>query len=187
VASKVTSRLRIAGSCVLIAGIVGVAVAAGFHAYQDRTRAAAEQRVLADFLHVERLPDSARDIECIDIPDSCEPHNFSTTCFVRIEPRDFELLASQANLHKNEDTCPENFSETHQMGVTVGPSFKINEEHWGGTENEHVAVYPDAAHSQFVAVLTRPPTLRCMGPASVAAIVRHGDGQSLTAGTAERR
>ena len=143
--------------------------------------------MLADFLLVERLPDSARDIECRDIPDSCDPNNFSTMCFVRIEPRDFELLAGQANLRRNEDTCPENFSDTHQMGVTVGPSFKINEEHWGGTEDAHIAIYPDAAHSRFVAVLTRSSALRCMGPASMAAIVRHSEGQSLTAGAAERR
>jgi hypothetical protein len=154
-AKKFTPRLRIAAFCLLIL-CIATAAATGLHAYRSATREAAEQRVLADFLLVERLPDSARDIECQDIPDPCDPGNFGTMCFVRIEPGDFDLLARQAQLRKHEDSCPENFSHTHQMGLTVGPSFKINEEHWGGTEVARAALYPDAAHAQFVAVLSRP-------------------------------
>ena len=155
--SKFKSRLYIAASCLLI---VGMALGAGFRIHESAGRA---ERKLAEYFRVERLPASARDIECQDVPDPCDPGNFGTLCFVRIEPGDFDVLARQAHFRKNTDTCPENFSHTHQMGLPVGPSFKINEEHWGGTDEAHAAVYPDAAHAQFVAVLTRPsrPSLHC--------------------------
>jgi hypothetical protein len=157
---KVTSLVRIGVLCLL--ALVGVAVYA-YDAYDAWQRDDAAQRTLASYLGVQRLPASARDIECREIANSCEPDNPSTMCFVRIEPADFDLLANQARLRKNEESCPENFSQTHQMDLTVGPSFKINEEHWGGSEQFHADLYPDAAHSQFVAVLWRPrrTALRC--------------------------
>src|SRR5688572_13819313 len=171
--SKFRARLFIAAFCLLI---LGMAVGAGFRMHESATREATGERALANYFRVDRLPASARDIECREFGDSCDPNNSSTICFVRIEPRDFDLLARQAHFRKNEDTCPENFSHTHQMGLPVGPSFKINEEHWGGTAEAHVAVYPDATHSQFIAVLSRPSAFRCMGPATTAAIVRRSDG-----------
>ena len=93
-----------------------------------------ETRPLGIFPRRTVCPDSARDIECQEFADSCDPGNPTTICFVRIEPRDFDLLALQAHFRKNEDTCPENFSHTYQMGLPVGPNFKINEEHSGGTD-----------------------------------------------------
>ena len=61
-------------------------------------------RILLDFLLVERLPESARDIECQEFADQCDPDNSSTNCFVCIEPSDFDLLARRVRLRKNEDT-----------------------------------------------------------------------------------
>ena len=168
--SKFTSRLLIAAFCLLI---LGMAVGAGFRLHESAAHETAERRALSEYFLVERLPDSARDIECQEFADSCDPDNPTTICFVRIEPRDFESLARQAHFRKNEDTCPENFSHTYQMGLPVGPNFKINEEHWGGTDEAHVAVYPDAAHSQFIAVLSRPSRWTCLMPATAATIVRH--------------
>jgi hypothetical protein len=150
---KIASPVRI-GVLFLLA-LLGVAVYA-YDAYDAWQRGDFAQRTLASYLGVERLPASAHDIECMEIADRCEPDNPSTMCFVRIEPADFDLLARQARLRKNEKSCPENFSHTHQMGLTIGPSFKINEEHWGGSEGFRADLYPDAAHSQFVAVLSRP-------------------------------
>jgi hypothetical protein len=143
----------------LLALSVGAGI--GFSMHADAQRESDGQRRLAGYLHVARLPASARVLECRDYADSCDPDNFSTTCFVRIAPRDFELLYSQARLRANEHNCPENFSYSHMMGMEVGPSFKINEEHWGGTAQTHVAVYPDAAHTQFIAVMSRPSRLTC--------------------------
>lgn len=148
--SKFRARLFIAAFCLLI---LGMAVGAGFRIHETTGRA---ERTLADHFRVERLPASARDIECQDVPDPCDPGNFSTMCFVRIEPGDFDVFVRQAHLRKNLDTCPEDFSHTHQMGLTIGPSFKINEEHRGGTAEARADLYPDAAHAQFVAVLSRP-------------------------------
>jgi len=167
---KFASRLGIAALCLLI---LAVAVGAGIRLHESAAHETAERRALSEYFLVERLPDSARDIECQEFADSCDPGNPTTICFVRIEPRDFELLALQAHFRKNEDTCPENFSNTYQMGLPVGPNFKINEEHWGGTDEAQAAVYPDAAHSQFIAVLSRPSRLTCLMPATTASIVRH--------------
>ena len=166
---KFLSRLGIAAFCLLI---LGLAVGAGFRLREPSVLEAAGKRALAEYFRVERLPASVRDIECREFADSCDPDNPTTICFVRIEPRDFELLARQAHFRKNEDTCPENFSNTYQMGLPVGPNFKINEEHWGGTDEAQVAVYPDAAHSQFIAVLSRPSRFTCLMPATTASIVR---------------
>jgi len=169
VRAALASRLRFTAVCLLVIGMAGVA-AGGF---RSTAREAAGKRVLADYFRVERLPASARDIECRDLADSCDPGNSSTICFVRIEPRDFELLASQAHFRKNERSCPENFSDTHLMDLRVGPNFRINEEQWGGSAEARVAVYPDAAHSRFVAVLSRPSALQCMVPATTTSVVWH--------------
>jgi len=172
---KVTSLQAIAALCLLpLVVLAGV----GYRAYERQTRDAAAQRLLASFLRVERLPASVHDIECREFPDPCEPDNPGNICFVRIEPRDFALLASEAHFIANEHNCPENFSHSHVHGLTVGPSFKVNEEHWAGTEDAHVAIYPDAAHSQFIAVLSRPSrsSLHCPGPAIAAVIVRRSEG-----------
>jgi hypothetical protein len=147
---RVTSPVHIGVLCLLALG--GVAV----YGYDSWARDSASQRMLADYLRTERLPDSAHDIECVQSVNRCEPDNPSTMCFVRIEPADLDLLLGQAQFRKNEDACPWHFSHTHQMGLTVGPGFKINEEHWGGTQDARVDVYPDAAHTQFVALLSRP-------------------------------
>ncbi len=177
-ASKATSSRRIAALSVL--GLLGFVVlaSAGYRAHKRQARDAAAHNLLASFLRVERLPASAHDLECQVFPDPCEPDNPSTICFVRIAPREFEQLARDAHFVANEHNCPENFSHSHVHGLTVGPSFKVNEEHWAGTEEAHVSVYPDAAHSQFIAVLSRPgrSSLHCPGPATVAANVRRGDG-----------
>jgi hypothetical protein len=167
--TRFTSRLPVAAFCVVI---LGMAVGAGLRLHESAADETAARRALTEYFLVERLPASVRDLECQDFADSCDPDNPTTICFVRIEPRDFELLARQAHFRKNEDTCPENFSNTYQMGLPVGPDFKINEEHWGGTDEAQVAVYPDAAHSRFIAVLSRPSRLTCLMPATTASVVR---------------
>jgi hypothetical protein len=52
--------------------------------------------------------------------------------------------------------------------------------------------YPDAAHAQFVVLLSRPSksafhALHCNSPASSADIVRRDDGYLLTSGPTSRR
>ena len=155
---KVTSRVAIVALCLLPLVVLG---AAGFRLYEKRLNDAATRQMLAAYLLVDRLPASVTGIECEYTANDCEPDNISTTCYASIEPRDFTLLATQAHFRKNEHACPTDFSESHQMGIYVGPSFKINEEHWGGTASAHAAVYPDAAHTQFVAVLSHPSQLIC--------------------------
>ena len=171
-ANRKPSPLQIDALCVLAVIILTVV---GLQGNEARSEDASSLRLLAEFFRVERLPASAREIQCVESRDPCDPSDYSTMCYVRIEPHDFELLARESHFEMI-DNCPENFSYSHVNGLTIGPSFRINEHQMVGNRERLAEIYPDAAHSQFVAVLSWPSRsrLQCLIPAKQGSVVLLG-------------